>query len=91
MGLSPLTLHAESDSQNSLDPVVVTATRSTVKESALGNTVTVITAEEIKARRLNSVSDVLRVVPGLDVVSTGGPGQQVSVFTRGANSNQTLV
>ena len=91
IGLLPPALYAESDSQNSLDPVVVTATRSTVKESALGNTMTVITAEEIKARRLNSVSDVLRVVPGLDVVSAGGTGQQVSVFTRGANSNQTLV
>lgn len=82
---------AESDSIDVLDPVVVTATRDGTKETKIANTMTVITADEIKSRRLNSVSDVLRVVPGLDVVSAGGTGQQTSVFTRGANSNQTLV
>ena len=89
--LIPLIAHAESDSTDTLDPVVITATRSDVKESNLANTVTVISAEEIKARRVNAVADILRVVPGLDVMSAGGTGQQTSVFTRGSNSNQTLV
>ena len=84
-------LRAESDSSDELDPVVVTATRNETREKQIANTVTVITAEEIKARRINAVADILRVVPGLDVVSTGGTGQQTSVFTRGADSNQTLV
>lgn len=91
LALLPAVSFAESDSVDDLDPVVITATRSDVKESKLANTVTVITAEEIKARRVNFVSDILRVVPGLDVVSTGGTGQQTSVFMRGADSNQTLV
>ena len=82
---------AESDSTDTLDPVVVTATRSETKESDTGNTVTVITADEIKSRRINSVAEILKVVPGVDVISEGGPGQHTSVFTRGANSNQTLV
>ena len=82
---------AESDSVDVLDPVVVTATREGTRETKVANTTTVITSDEIKARRLNTVADVLRVVPGLDVVSSGGTGQQTSVFTRGANSNQTLV
>ena len=84
-------VHAESDSTDTLDPVVVTATRAETKESLIANTMTVITADEIKARRINTVAEILRVVPGLDVLSSGGPGQQTSVFTRGANSNQTLV
>lgn len=91
IGLLPAFAHAESDSVDVLDPVVITATRNKIKESDLANTVTVITAEEIKARRVNAVADILRVVPGLDVMSAGGTGQQTSVFTRGANSNQTLV
>ncbi|QFY41231.1 TonB-dependent receptor [Candidatus Methylospira mobilis] len=87
----PLPTFAESDSSDALDPVVITATRSETRESSIANTITVITAEEIKARRLNAVVDVLRVVPGLDVMSYGGTGTQTSVFTRGANASQTLV
>lgn len=87
----PLSVLAESDSTDNIDPVVITATRSEARESTIANTVTVITAEEIRARHLNAVADVLRVVPGLDVASYGGPGAQTSIFTRGANSNQTLV
>src|SRR5262249_33279516 len=30
-------------------------------------------------------------VPGLTVAQAGAPGQQTSIFTRGANSNQTLL
>jgi vitamin B12 transporter len=37
------------------------------------------------------VSDLLRQVPGLDVVVLGTPGSQTSLFTRGTNSTQTLV
>ena len=35
--------------------------------------------------------DVLNTVPGLNVVQTGGPGGQTSVFMRGTNSNHTKV
>jgi hypothetical protein len=38
-----------------------------------------------------SVPDVLNTVPGLNVVQTGGPGGQTSVFMRGTNSNHTKV
>jgi vitamin B12 transporter len=37
------------------------------------------------------VADVLRTVPGVDVLRSGGPGQPTSVFMRGANANHTLV
>ena len=82
---------ADSDSPEVFDPVVVTATRSETPESHQGDTTTVITAEEIASRGLNSVVEVLRVVPGLDVVQSGGAGQQATVFMRGAASGQTLV
>ncbi len=69
--LLPFWVLAESDSTDTLDPVVITATRTNVKEDQIANTVTVITAEEIKARRINFVADILRTVPGLDVISGG--------------------
>ncbi|HUL13329.1 MAG TPA: TonB-dependent receptor [Methylococcaceae bacterium] len=74
-----------------LETVVVTATRTETPEKEIGSAITVITAQEIASRKLNSVADVLRVVPGLDVVRAGGAGQQTSVFLRGANANLTLV
>jgi vitamin B12 transporter len=56
-----------------------------------GSAVTVITDREIDARQARSAPDVLKTVPGLDVVQTGGPGGTTSIFTRGTNSNHTKV
>jgi outer membrane cobalamin receptor len=53
--------------------------------------VTVITAEDIAAQGIQSVADVLRKVPGVDVVRTGSMGGTTSVFTRGGESNYTLI
>ena len=77
--------------QVELPPTVVTATRLETPITELSNSVTVITAEEIERRQARTVSDVLADVPGLRLAQLGPIGQQTSVFTRGANSNQTLV
>jgi len=74
-----------------LDPMVVTATRVEMPMSEVGSSVTLITHEEIESRQAVHLLDVLRGVPGLDVVRSGGLGQQASVFLRGANSGHTLV
>ncbi|MGW8309903.1 MAG: TonB-dependent receptor plug domain-containing protein [Thiogranum sp.] len=73
------------------NPIVVTATRIATPESEVGSSVTVISAEEIRRRQYKTVAEALRMVPGLDVVQAGGPGQQTSVFIRGASSSHTLV
>ncbi len=57
----------------------------------VGNSVTVIGEKEIALRRQPFVSDLLRTVPGVDVVQTGGPGGVTSVFIRGDDSSHTLV
>jgi vitamin B12 transporter len=74
-----------------LPGMVVTATRGATPAEQVGSSVTVITAEQIEKSQKTSVADLLRTVPGLDVVRAGSTGQQVSVFTRGSNSNHTLV
>lgn len=73
------------------DEVVVTATRIPTPESQVASSITVITAAQIEARQLQTLPDVLRDVPGLNIVQTGGPGGQTSVFMRGTNSNHTKV
>jgi len=81
----------QSLSVREMDDLVVTATRLATPRGELASSVTVITAEDIKRKQYRSVTQALRSVPGLHIVQTGGPGQQTSVFMRGANSNHTLV
>lgn len=78
-------------SANASESVVVTATSVPEEEKEIGSAVTVITRQEIERSEMATVSDLLRRVPGLDVVSLGTPGSQTSLFTRGTNSTQTLV
>ncbi len=78
-------------SAQQLEPMVVSATRTETPIKQVGSAITVITAKDIADRRSNTVAEILRGVPGLDVQSNGGIGQPTSVFLRGANSGHTLV
>jgi vitamin B12 transporter len=75
----------------SLPPVVVTPTRLPTPENEVGSSITVIPSEEIERKQERTLPDALKDVPGLNVIQTGGPGGQTSVFIRGANANQTKV
>lgn len=71
--------------------VVVTANRAAVTVDQTLASVSVITRDQIEASATNDLLDLLRAVPGLDIVRGGGLGQQTSVFLRGTNSNHVLV
>jgi vitamin B12 transporter len=73
------------------DEIVVNATRVPTPLSRVSSSVTVITAEEIARRQLRTLPDVLEAVPGLRLVQSGGSGHQTSIFSRGTNSNHTLI
>ncbi|HWW21775.1 MAG TPA: TonB-dependent receptor [Steroidobacteraceae bacterium] len=79
------------DFADTLQPVVVTATKIPTPESQLASSVTVISAEQIAAMQATTLPDVLKYVPGLNLVQSGGPGGQTSVFMRGTNSNHVKV
>lgn len=74
-----------------VETVVVTATRIPTPQSQIASSNTVITAKQIEAKQEQTLSDVLKDVPGLNVVQTGGPGGVTSVFMRGTNSNHVKV
>jgi vitamin B12 transporter len=74
-----------------LGPVVVTATKTEVPVKQVAASVTVITKEEIAARQVSQVSDLLRDVPGLSVRQQSSRGSVVSIFPRGGNSNFNMV
>jgi outer membrane cobalamin receptor len=71
--------------------VVVTATHLAGGVSAQDANVAVIDAGQIAARQPSSVVELLRDLPGVYVQQSGGRGSVVSLFTRGAKPNFTLV
>src|SRR5262245_52629163 len=72
------------------DTVVVTATRTEQPLPQVGQTVSVIDAPTITRRQVDTVSDLLRNVPGVTIARNGGIGTTTSVFIRGAESDQTV-
>lgn len=74
-----------------LDPIVITATRvpQTVDETL--SSVTVIERDEIERLQPRQFPDVLRGRAGVGLADTGPFGKATSVFTRGTNSNHTLL
>lgn len=77
--------------QDNMPDLVITANRIPQSIQQIGSSVTVITREEIEKGGNKSLRDVLQAQPGISVTETGGPGGAVSIFTRGTESNHTLV
>ena len=72
-------------------PVIVTATRSAEKISESHAQAIVITASEIAAGGYSSITELLQSRGGVEISSSGGPGQPSVVFMRGAEARHTLV
>lgn len=76
---------------DSLDEVVVTATR---MPQSLDRTIadtTVLNEQDIRNSGATDVPTLLRSVAGVEVAQSGGLGAQSGIFMRGTNSNQVLV
>ena len=90
LSLSFVSVQATADDESS-EPVVVSATRVPTPESQIASSVTLITAEDIARKQEQTLPQVLKDVPGLNLVQSGGPGSLTSVFMRGTNANHTKV
>lgn len=90
-GLAGLSVSFDVLAEESVAPVVVTATRTAQTADEALAAVTVISREQIEASQARDVAELLRFEAGIDVARSGGPGQQTSVFLRGTDSNHTLV
>jgi vitamin B12 transporter len=73
------------------DAVVVTATRTPTRVSAVVSDVTVITREELDQAGASSLAEILQGQPGVEITQNGGLGTNESVFLRGTNPTQVLV
>lgn len=82
---------SQSFAQDELEETVVTATRTPVPLDALGAPVIVITRDDIERSLASDVSELLHGQAGLEISRNGGPGQTTTLFTRGTDSNHTVV
>ncbi len=73
------------------DELVVTAALEETEESTLPASVEVIDAAEIEARQATSIAELLETATGIHVVRSGSAGKVVSLFSRGTESDHTLV
>ena len=74
-----------------LPELLVTTGAEALPTKEVASSFTIITAKDIATYQYRDVVDALQSVPGLHVVQSGGKGALTSVFTRGVQSNQTLV
>jgi len=71
--------------------VVVTATRMETPSKEIASSITVISAQDLKNSKKNTVLEILEEVLGVSTLQNGGKGGAASVSLRGANSEHTLI
>ena len=82
---------ARADDPSPLEPVVVTATRLEQPISRIGNSLTLISADEVRDSQKTVLSDLLATTPGVTVSRNGGLGGTTFLRIRGAETDQTVV
>ena len=77
--------------QVELDKIVVTATRTPTKTSNVIAQTRVIDSEELQRYQGQTVTDVLKNQPGINITQSGGMGTASNFYMRGFDSKQVLV
>ena len=74
-----------------LGDITVTASRLDQRARETGRNVTVIQGSELSRFPVNSIDDLLRCLPSLEVQSRGSFGAQADITLRGSTFNQVLI
>jgi len=87
----PLMAQEEDFPCYTLDPVVVTGSRIPDHLSRIGQSVSVISREDIEVFPADNIPDLLETMSGVDVRQRGTHGVQADVAIRGSSFEQTLI
>lgn len=79
------------DRSFSQETIIITADRLNTPNSQAVSSVRIISQDEIQRSNSNSVIEILKKHADFHLVSSGGIGQQTSIFMRGSTPGQTLV
>ncbi len=77
--------------QINLNDIVVTASRIEQSRTSVIGDVTVIDREAIERTGAGSLTDILRLQPGVQVTNNGGAGTAASIYLRGTNDQHVIV
>ena len=81
----------ESQQLDSLPRIVITATRVDLPTSAAISASTIIDRARIERSGVRDVAELLRLVPGVSIARSGGPGAQSSLFLRGGENDYVRI
>jgi vitamin B12 transporter len=81
---------SQSDPDSSLDAVVVVATRTPADIRTLGTAADLITPSDLSRQQITTPAGALGAVAGAPLAANGSLGSDISIFTRGSDSDQTL-
>lgn len=89
---APAVVRAEAAAEvPAVDELVVVAGRTPEPANRVGQQVTVVTAETLKALQTPLLTEVLSTTPGVSFSRNGGVGGTTNVYIRGAEPGQTVV
>jgi vitamin B12 transporter len=84
---------AQQDSayEKELDPITITATLSPVNSSKTGRNILIIKGDLLNKLPVQSIDELLRYIPGVEVQSRGPMGAQSNITIRGGTFQQVLI
>jgi vitamin B12 transporter len=91
LGMLLLTLIANAQNEVDLDPITVTSSVSPIATSKTGRNIITIKGETFNDLPVNSIDELLRYLPGLEVQARGPMGVQSDFVIRGGTFQQVLV
>lgn len=83
--------HKKHQTALSLDEITVTASRTPQSTKTVTGDLTIIDHEAIEKLQGGSLTDLLRLQPGVQISTNGGIGTGSSVYLRGTSENQLVV
>lgn len=89
--LIPGSLFAQEMAEYKLNEIIISASRTPVEFSSLSRSVILISPREIQSAPVNSVQDLLKYAPGVDLRTRGVEGVQSDIGIRGGSFEETLV
>lgn len=79
------------ENEKELDPITVTATLTPISASKTGRNIIIIKGEQLQKLAVQSIDELIRYIPGVEVQSRGPMGTQSNITIRGGTFQQVLI
>ncbi|HYH15208.1 MAG TPA: Plug domain-containing protein, partial [Flavisolibacter sp.] len=90
-GVIGICMNASGQQEIDLDPVTITSSISPLATSKTGRNLVTIKGEQFNNLPVNSVDELLRYLPGVEIQARGPMGVQSDFVIRGGTFQQVLV